>query len=105
MITLEYYTDSKMKNKIPVNEMGQPLFDWGDTVPGERREKTFYIKNTTPDTITLRQPHTNDEDFSIKDYPTQLKGYSSGVMKLEFTPAYNRIKPLNADFGFEKIIG
>ena len=104
-VTLEYYTDSYLKTRIPVNEIGQPIFDWGETIPGERKEKTFHIKNNTNDTITLRQPRTTDDDFKITDYPTQLKGNETSTITLEFAPPMNRVKPLNAYFDFEKIIG
>lgn len=104
-IVLEYFADEHLKNPIPTNESGQPVFDWGETIPGERKEKIFYIKNNTHDTITLRQPHSTDEDFKIIDYPTQLKGKEVSTIKLEFAPAWNRIIPLNAGFDFDKIIG
>ena len=104
-VVLEYYTDELFQNRIPVNESGQPIFDWGETVPGETKTKTFYLKNLTHDIVTLRQPFVTDEDFHILDYPTQLKGLETGKVKLEFSPAWNRTKPLNAGFDFDKIIG
>lgn len=104
-VVLEYYTDINLKNRIPVNEIGQPIFDWGETIPGEKKEKTFYLKNLTPDVITLRQPHTSDEDFFIKDYPTRLTGNDTAPITLEFAPKWNRVKPLDASFDFEKVIG
>lgn len=104
-VVLEYFADEFMKTRIPVNEIGQPIFDWGETVPGERKERTFFIKNNTHDIVTLRQPHTSDEDFFIKDYPTQLKGKDSATITLEFAPKWNRVKPLDASFDFEKVIG
>jgi hypothetical protein len=104
-VVLEYFADKYLQSPIPVNEEGQPIFDWGETIPGERKEKTFYIKNNTHDTITLRQPHTTDEDFKIKDYPTQLKGQDTSTITLEFSPRWDRTKPLDAGFDFDKIIG
>ena len=104
-VVLEYFADEHHKVPIPVNAEGQPIFDWGETIPGEIREKTFYIRNNTYDTVTLRQPHTSDEDFKIKDYPTQLKSQEASTITLEFAPPWNRTKPLNAGFDFDKIVG
>lgn len=102
---LEYFTDKELSHRIPVNEVGMPIFDWGETIPGEKKERTFYVKNLTQDNVSLRQPYTSDEDFKIKDYPVQLKGEESSLMKLEFNPSWNRTSPLNADWGFDLIIG
>ena len=104
-IVLEYYADELLEKRIPINESGQPMFDWGEMIPGQTKEKTYYIKNVTNDTITLRQPYTNDEDFKIKNFPTRLKGLEAGMLELEFSPPINRTKPLNSSFGFDKIIG
>ena len=104
-VVLEYYTDESLQRRVPVNEAGQPLFDWGEITAGQKKEKTYYIKNMTADTVTLRQPYTNDEDFKIKTFPTQLKAHQTGILKLEFFPAWNRSRPLDTSFGFDKIIG
>jgi len=102
---LEYYTDKELLNRIPVNETGQPIFNWGETIPGETKEKTFFVKNMRPDKVSLRQPYSTDEDFKIKDYPVHLKGAESSSMTLEFHPSWNRTSPLNADWGFDLVIG
>ena len=104
-VILEYYADKEMNHRIPINEVGQPIFDWGEAVAGEKKEQRFYIKNTTLDTITLRQPYSSDEDFRIKDYPTQLKANASALIILEFAPSWSRTRPLKSDWGFDLIIG
>jgi len=101
----EYYTDKELTNRIPVSETGVPKFDWGETMPGQKKEKTFYMKNITPDRITIRQPYSSDEDFTIKDFPVTLKGKENGLITLEFAPAWSRIKPLDVNWGFDYLIG
>ena len=103
--TLEYYADELLQHRFPVNEIGEPLFDWGETTAGDVKEKTIYVKNTTHDSITLRQPRTSDEDFKIRDFPTRLKAQETGILKLEFAPGWRRVKPLDSTFSFDKIIG
>jgi len=104
-VVLEYYADQKLIHRIPVNESGSPIFDWGETVPGERKEKTFFVKNVTPYPVTIRQPHSYDEDFKIKDFPVHLKADQAGEVVLEFAPQRSRIKPLTADWSFEILTG
>ncbi len=105
MTVLEYYMDKDLTKRVPVNEIGQPLFDWGETQAGQKKEKTVYVKNTTNDRITFRQPYSNDEDFMIKDYPVYLKAQESSIMKFEYHPAWNRTTPLKSNWGFDMIIG
>ncbi len=102
---VEYYTDKHLTRRLPVNELGAPILDWGETVPGMKKERVLYVKNITHDRLTLRQPNTEDSDLSIKDFPTRLMGKEYGQVILEFAPHLTRIKPLNANWSFEIVIG
>ncbi len=102
---LEYYLDEGLTKRIPVNEIGQPLFDWGEVQAGQKKEKTVYIKNMTNDRVTIRQPYSKDEDFTIKYYPVTLKGQESSIMKFEYCPAWNRTTALESHWGFDLVIG
>ncbi len=104
-IVLEYFADEKLNHKIKINELGQPLFDWGETVPGERKEKTFFVRNVTDYGVTIRQPQSYDEDFRVKDFPIHLNPNQLGKVVLEFAPQRNRIKPLAADWSIEILTG
>lgn len=100
-----YYYDQNLTNRVPVNEMGEPLLNWGETVPGQRKEKTLYIHNDTKDRLVLRQPQSNDEDLKILDYPLNLMTSESGKVRLEFHPHKDRIDSHKGTWGFEVIIG
>ena len=102
---LSYYYDMQLTKKVHTNEKGIPIIDWGETVPGQKKEKILFIKNNRRDRIIIRQPYSNDEDFHIVDYPQNLFGLESGVLKLEFTPNINRTEPLKSEWGFDLVLG
>ena len=101
---VEYYYNESLTKRVPVNETGNAIIDWGETVPGLKKEKILYIKNLLRDKIILRQPHSTDEDLHIVDFPTKLLGLESGMIKLVFSPPANRLRPLNGDWGFEDLV-
>ena len=102
---LSYYHDEKFENRVIVNEEGKPIIDWGETIPGQIRMKTLFVKNETKDRIVIRQPWCVDEDLSIIDYPPRLFGEQAGIIKLKFAPAIHRTVPLNSEWGFDVVIG
>ncbi len=103
---LMYFFDKKMEKRVPVNELGQVDLDWGETIPGENKEKILYVKNVTDDRLILRQPYTLDEDLLITDYPPNLLRKESGRVKLEFKPNRERIESMkHAEWGFEVVVG
>ena len=102
---LEYYLDKNLTKRVQVNEIGQPIFDWGEVIAGQRKEKTVFVKNVSNDRVSLRQPYSSDEDFKIIDFPVHLKGQESATMKFEYAPSWHRTKPLDTDWGFELVIG
>ena len=102
---IEYYYNEECTKRVPVNELGYAIIDWGETIPGTTKEKTLWVKNLIADRIIFRQPHTEDDDLKIKDFPVKLLGKESGKVLLEFAPNENRIKPLNSGWQFDLVIG
>ncbi len=102
---VEYYVDQEMTSRYPVNELGKPVIEWGECIPGTKKERVLYVKNITNDRLIFRQPHSSDEDLKITNFPTSLSGKESSKVVLEFVPDINRITPLRADWGFDLIIG
>ncbi len=102
---IHYYYDKECLTRCPVNEAGQAIVDWGETIPGQRKEKTLFAKNESRDRLVIRQPYTADEDLKIKDFPPRLLALESGKIVLEFTPNKERIDALHADFGFDVVVG
>ena len=102
---LDYFFDESMTQRIPINENGNPIIDWGETEPGVRKEKTIFVKNRTLDRIILRQPYSRDEDFHILDFPPKLMGHEYAKVQLEFYPNEERLDPLRAEWGFDVLIG
>ncbi len=102
---IEYYYNEELTKRVPVNEVGNAIVDWGETIPGVKKEKALWVKSLISDRIIFRQPHTEDSDLSIKDFPTKLLGKESGKVLLEFFPNENRIKPLDAGWKFDLVIG
>lgn len=102
---LEYYADEAMIIKIPTNENGQPIFDWGECIAGQTKNKTVYIKNTKLDKISLRQPYSKDESLKIIDYPITIPPRGHSTITLQFAPTWERDESLKTAWGFELVIG
>ena len=101
---LEYYLDSNLEKRCPVNESGEAILDWGITTQGAKKEKTLYVKNITADRLAIRQPYTHDEDVRIIDYPTVLMGHGADKVTFTYQPHPERIDPLKAGWGFEDVV-
>ena len=101
---LVYYYDEKMQKRVPVNELGHAIIDWGETIPGAKKEKTLYVKNNTNDRLVLRQPYSADEDLRIIDFPPKILNEGNGKVKLEFAPKKERLDSHNAPWGFDVVI-
>ena len=102
---VEYYVDQGLTSRYPVNEMGKPIIEWGECVPGVKKERILYVKSITKDRLIFRQPHSSDEDLTITDFPTSLQHKEVSKVVLEFAPKLERIKPLVSNWGFEVVIG
>lgn len=102
---IEYYYNEKCTKRVPVNELGFAVVDWGETVPGTKKEKALWVKNLVADRIIFRQPFTEDTDLRITNFPTNLLAKQTGKVLLEFAPNKNRIKPLASGWSFDLIIG
>jgi hypothetical protein len=94
-----------MEKRVAVNETGQPIIDWGETVPGKQKEMTLYIKNESKDALVLRQPFSTSEDLKIEDYPQRLQGEDYGMVKLSYKPNTESIESHFGSWGFEVVIG
>jgi len=102
---LTYYYDEALTKRIPVNETGQPILDWGETIPGQRKEKVIHIKNESRDSLVLRQPFSTDPALKIEDYSPRLFSEEKGTMKFSLTPDINKIESHRGSWGIEIIIG
>lgn len=102
---LTYYYDELHSKRVPVNESGQPVLDWGETVPGKRKEMKLYIKNESKDGLILRQPFSSDDSLKIEEYPAKLFSEDKGTMTFSLTPDINKIESHNGTWGFEIVLG
>ena len=102
---ITYFFDESCSKRYPVNEKGQPIIDWGITIPGEKKVKTLIVRNESRDRAILRQPYSMDEDLKIVDYPKNLFSGDTGKVELTFEPKTERVDALHADWGFDIIIG
>lgn len=102
---LTYYIDKKMEKRVPVNEEGFPIIDWGETIPGKLKEMILYVKNESKDPLTFRQPYCTSEDLKVEDYPAQMKAGTLGLVKLRYRPNPDTIESHHASWGFQVIVG
>ncbi len=102
---LTYYHDEQMTKRVQVNEEGQPILDWGETIPGKLKEMTLYVKNESKDQLVLRQPFSTDDDLKIENYPSRLFGEESGKVEFKFRPNPDKIESHHASWGFEIVVG
>lgn len=102
---LTYYYDESMSKRVPVNESGAPILDWGEIIPGKLKEMTLYIKNESRDRLVLRQPFSTSEDLKIESYPSRLFGEESGKVEFKFRPNPEKIESHHASWGFEVVVG
>ena len=102
---LTYYYDEAMQKRLPVNEEGAPIIDWGETIPGKKKEKILYVKNDSKDSLTFRQPFTTSEDLTIQNYPARLQGEDYGKVTLHYRPNPESIESHHSSWGFQIIIG
>ncbi len=102
---ISYYLDEDCSQRCPVNEKGNAIIDWQETIPGQIKRKEIYAKNESRDKLVIRQPYTEDEDLKIKDYPPRLFSGEKGKVIIEFTPNRERIDALHSDWGFDIVVG
>jgi len=103
-LPVSYYSDEKLTKPLTIKD-GMPILEWGESVPGEKKEKTIYVKNETPDRLTFKESYCEDEDMKIESFPSNIQGNAFGVIKVQFQPESNRLKPLSSNWGFELVIG
>ncbi len=102
---LTYYIDKKMEKRVPVNEEGFPIIDWGETIPGKLKEMILYVKNESKDSLTFRQPYSTSDDLKVEDYPARLQGEDTGVVKLKYRPNPETIQSHHSSWGFQIVVG
>ena len=102
---ITYYFDEECEKRYPVNEHGEAIIDWGETIPGQKKERILWARNESKDRAILRQPYSQDEDQKIIDYPANLMSGEKGKVTLSFKPNQDRIESLKAGWGFDVIIG
>ncbi len=59
-----YYYDKNMTKRVAVNPEGHPFLDWGEIIPGKKKEMTLFVKNESKDRLVIRQPYTCQ--FTVK---------------------------------------
>ena len=102
---LTYYMDKECTKRCPLNEAGEVIIDWGETIPGQRKKRELFVKNESRDKLILRQPYSLDEDLKIISYPARLFYSDSGRIALEFSPNTERIDALHSEWGFDVVVG
>jgi len=102
---LTYFYDKECNRRVPLNEKGEIVLDWGETIPGQVKKREIWVKNESRDRIAFRQPYTLDEDLKIMDYPAKLFESEVGKVVIKFEPKGERIDALNANWGFDVIVG
>lgn len=102
---LVYYFDKDFKKRVSVNELGSPIVDWGETVPGQKKKMTLFVKNESKDRIVIRQPFTSTKELTIDDFPARLFPEDSGKVDLSFTASPVKIESHKGDWGFEIVLG
>jgi hypothetical protein len=102
---LTYYYDEAHNNRVPVNESGHPILDWGETIPGKRKELTLFVQNESKDQLVIRQPFSTDTTLKIEDYPSRLFSEEQGTIKFSLTPDINKIESHHGSWGYEIVIG
>ena len=106
MITpLGYFHDKSMTKRYEVNELGFPIVDWGEIIPGKQLEKTLYVMNESKDKLVIRQPFTTSTELTINDYPSRLFAGDKGQVKLSYKSNPEKIEAHNSTWGFEVILG
>ena len=102
---LTYYHDEKMTKRVIVNEEGFPVIDWGETIPGQKKEMKLYVKNESKDNLVIRQPYTTDKDLKIENYTARIMSEDRGTVSVSLTPNTNKIESHHGSWGFEIIVG
>jgi len=100
-----YYYDEMHTKRVPVNEMGNPILDWGETIPGKRKEMVLHMKNESKDQLVLRQPFTTGTALKIEDYPQRMFSEDKGTIKFSLTPDINKIESDHSSWGLEIVVG
>lgn len=102
---VEYYHDEDLTKRVEVNETGDPIVNWGESIPGKEKKVELYVKNLSKDRIVLRQPTTSTEELKIEDYPTNLMAEEKGKVVLAFKANDESIDAHKGTWGFNISVG
>lgn len=102
---IAYYFDKNFEKRVPVNEMGHPIVDWGETIPGQKKSIELFVRNESKDKLVLRQPYTSTKELAINDYPSRLFGGDKGSVKLSYEAHPDKIESHHGTWGFEIVLG
>lgn len=91
-------------------------FDFGKTVPGEQNKLQLIVENSYADPVELvpyvkaynpksTQYDLPEPDFHFIKFPKYLLPKEKADIEVNFAPAKERRQPLNAQWGFEVVIG
>jgi len=102
---LAYYFDKKFEKRVPVNETGNPIIDWGETIPGQKKTIELFVRNESKDRLVIRQPYTSTKELEINDYPARLFSSDTGKVNLSYTAHPDKIESHHGTWGFEIVLG
>ena len=106
---LVYYYDAACQQMLPRDALGNFKVTFSSNEPppiaGQTSIRTsFYVRNEHHYPIELK-PLTSDPDLSISEYPDFLEPQESAKVTLTFSPAEDRIKPLEGGcWDFTKVV-
>ena len=102
---LAYYFDESMDKRVPVNEEGNPIIDWGETIPGQKKTIELFVHNESKDRLVIRQPYTSSDEIAINDYPARMFPGDKAIVSLSYTAHPEKIESHHGTWGFEIVLG
>ena len=102
---IAYYFDESLNRRVPVNEEGNPIIDWGETIPGQKKEIILFVKNESNDRLVIRQPYTSSDELKINDYPSRMFPGEMGMVKLSYEANPEKLESHHGTWGMEIVLG
>lgn len=99
-MALKYYTNETLNESLATDPDEKTVVDFIRTRDGETNIKSFYARNESNHSVTLK-PFAEDNDMHFLQYPKTLGPDESGLVELAFSPPAGREEPLKAEWGFE----